>query len=132
MDLKLKGKIAIVTRGTPDTRAFAIVKALTAEGVTVTVPGRRREKLDKAVNGIGRVQPSSQMRPQPKEPMPSSSKFPISTSLSGRTKPGKRVAVIPSPKIKRLKAKRAPPNGLNESPKITAFIGTSGLSQGKR
>jgi NAD(P)-dependent dehydrogenase (short-subunit alcohol dehydrogenase family) len=115
MDLKLKGKIAIVTRGTPDTRAFAIVKALTAEGVTVTVPGRRPEKLDKAVNGIGRVQPSSQMRPQPKEPMPSSSKFPISTSLSGRTKPGKRVAVIPSPKIKRLKAKRAPPKGLNES-----------------
>ena len=91
MDLKLKGKIAIVTRGIPDTLAFAIVKALTAEGVTITVPGRRREKLDKAVNGIGRVQPSSQMRPQPKEPMPSSSKFPISTSLSGRTKPGKRV-----------------------------------------
>jgi NAD(P)-dependent dehydrogenase (short-subunit alcohol dehydrogenase family) len=75
MDLKLKGKIAIVTRGTPDTRAFAIVKALTAAGVTVTVPGRRPEKLDKAVNGIGRVQPSSQMRPQPKSQCPHRASF---------------------------------------------------------
>ena len=36
MDLKLKGKTAIVTGGTAGI-GLAIVKALTAEGVTVTV-----------------------------------------------------------------------------------------------
>jgi NAD(P)-dependent dehydrogenase (short-subunit alcohol dehydrogenase family) len=55
MDLKLKGKTAIVTGGTAGI-GLAIVKALTAEGVTVTVPGRTREKLDKALAGLSGVQ----------------------------------------------------------------------------
>jgi len=55
MDLKLKGKTAIVTGGTAGI-GLAIVKALTAEGVAVTVPGRTREKLDKALAGLVGVQ----------------------------------------------------------------------------
>src|SRR5882757_3818568 len=54
MDLKLKGKTAIVTGGTAGI-GLAIVKALTAEGVTVSVPGRSKEKLDKALTGIPNV-----------------------------------------------------------------------------
>jgi NAD(P)-dependent dehydrogenase (short-subunit alcohol dehydrogenase family) len=46
MDLKLKGKTAIVTGGSAGI-GLAIVQALTAEGVTVTVPGRSKDKLDK-------------------------------------------------------------------------------------
>jgi len=56
MDLKLKGKTAIVTGGTAGI-GLAIVKSLTAEGVTVTVPGRSKEKLDKALTGLPNVRP---------------------------------------------------------------------------
>jgi NAD(P)-dependent dehydrogenase (short-subunit alcohol dehydrogenase family) len=55
MDLKLKGKTAIVTGGTAGI-GLAIVKALTAEGVAVTVPGRSRERLNKALSGVSGVQ----------------------------------------------------------------------------
>jgi NAD(P)-dependent dehydrogenase (short-subunit alcohol dehydrogenase family) len=54
MDLQLKNKTAIVTGGTAGI-GLAIVQALTAEGVTVTVPGRSKEKLDKALTGIANV-----------------------------------------------------------------------------
>jgi NAD(P)-dependent dehydrogenase (short-subunit alcohol dehydrogenase family) len=54
MDLQLKNKTAIVTGGTAGI-GLAIVQALTAEGVTVTVPGRSKEKLDKALAGIANV-----------------------------------------------------------------------------
>jgi len=54
MDLQLKGKTAIVTGGSAGI-GLAITKALAAEGVTVTVPGRNKEKLDKALAGIGNV-----------------------------------------------------------------------------
>jgi NAD(P)-dependent dehydrogenase (short-subunit alcohol dehydrogenase family) len=54
MDLQLRGKTAIVTGGSAGI-GLAITKALAAEGVTVTVPGRSREKLDKALAGIANV-----------------------------------------------------------------------------
>jgi NAD(P)-dependent dehydrogenase (short-subunit alcohol dehydrogenase family) len=54
MDLQLKNKTAIVTGGTAGI-GLAIVQALTAEGVTVTVPGRSKEKLDKALTGITNI-----------------------------------------------------------------------------
>lgn len=54
MDLQLKGKTAIVTGGSAGI-GLAITKALAAEGVSVTVPGRSREKLDKALAGIANV-----------------------------------------------------------------------------
>jgi NAD(P)-dependent dehydrogenase (short-subunit alcohol dehydrogenase family) len=54
MDLQLKNKTAIVTGGTAGI-GLAIVQALVAEGVTVTVPGRSKEKLDKALTGIANV-----------------------------------------------------------------------------
>jgi NAD(P)-dependent dehydrogenase (short-subunit alcohol dehydrogenase family) len=54
MDLKLKGKTAIVTGGSAGI-GLAIVQALAAEGVTVSVPGRSKEKLDKALSGLGNV-----------------------------------------------------------------------------
>ena len=54
MDLKLKGKTAIVTGGTAGI-GLAIVKSLAAEGVTVTVPGRNKEKLDKALADLTNV-----------------------------------------------------------------------------
>jgi NAD(P)-dependent dehydrogenase (short-subunit alcohol dehydrogenase family) len=54
MDLQLKNKTAIVTGGTAGI-GLAIVQALTAEGVTVTVPGRSKEKLNKALTGIPNV-----------------------------------------------------------------------------
>ena len=52
MDLKLKGKTAIVTGGTAGI-GLAIVRELVAEGVTVTVPGRERKKLDSALGTFG-------------------------------------------------------------------------------
>jgi NAD(P)-dependent dehydrogenase (short-subunit alcohol dehydrogenase family) len=54
MDLQLKGKTAIVTGGSAGI-GLAITKALAAEGVIVTVPGRSKEKLDKALAGISNV-----------------------------------------------------------------------------
>lgn len=54
MDLQLKGKTAIVTGGSAGI-GLAITKALAAEGVTVTVPGRSKEKLDSALAGIANV-----------------------------------------------------------------------------
>jgi NAD(P)-dependent dehydrogenase (short-subunit alcohol dehydrogenase family) len=51
MDLQLKNKTAIVTGGTAGI-GLAIAKALTAEGVTVTVPGRTQAKLDKSLAGL--------------------------------------------------------------------------------
>ena len=54
MDLQLKGKTAIVTGGSAGI-GLAITKALAVEGVTVTVPGRSKEKLDKALEGIANV-----------------------------------------------------------------------------
>jgi NAD(P)-dependent dehydrogenase (short-subunit alcohol dehydrogenase family) len=54
MDLKLTGKTAIVTGGSAGI-GLAIVQALTAEGVTVTVPGRSKQKLDKALSGLSNV-----------------------------------------------------------------------------
>jgi NAD(P)-dependent dehydrogenase (short-subunit alcohol dehydrogenase family) len=47
MDLKLKGKTALVTGGTAGI-GLAIVRALIAEGVEVSVPGRTAGKLDEA------------------------------------------------------------------------------------
>src|ERR1700722_2446544 len=54
MDLHLKNKTAIVTGGSAGI-GLAIVKSLTAEGVTVTVPGRSKAKLDKALAGIPNI-----------------------------------------------------------------------------
>jgi NAD(P)-dependent dehydrogenase (short-subunit alcohol dehydrogenase family) len=56
MDLQLKGKTAIVTGGSAGI-GLAITKALVAEGVTVTVPGRSQEKLEKALASIDHVKP---------------------------------------------------------------------------
>ena len=54
MDLQLKNKTAIVTGGSAGI-GLAIVKALIAEGVTVTVPGRTQSKLDQALAGLQNV-----------------------------------------------------------------------------
>jgi NAD(P)-dependent dehydrogenase (short-subunit alcohol dehydrogenase family) len=54
MDLQLKSKTAIVTGGTAGI-GLAIVKALTAEGVHVTVPGRSEAKLEQALKGLSHV-----------------------------------------------------------------------------
>jgi len=54
MDLQLKGRTAIVTGGSAGI-GLAIVEALTAEGVTVTVPGRSKDKLDKALASLSNV-----------------------------------------------------------------------------
>jgi NAD(P)-dependent dehydrogenase (short-subunit alcohol dehydrogenase family) len=54
MDLKLKGKTAIVTGGSAGI-GLAIVQALTAEGVSVTVPGRNKTKLDNSLAGLSNV-----------------------------------------------------------------------------
>ncbi|MDE1162756.1 MAG: SDR family NAD(P)-dependent oxidoreductase [Acidobacteriaceae bacterium] len=56
MDLQLKGKTAIVTGGSTGI-GLAITKALAAEGVIVTVPGRSKDKLEAALQGIPHVQP---------------------------------------------------------------------------
>jgi NAD(P)-dependent dehydrogenase (short-subunit alcohol dehydrogenase family) len=54
MDLQLKGKTAVVTGGSAGI-GLAITKALVNEGVTVTVPGRSQDKLDKALAGVSDV-----------------------------------------------------------------------------
>lgn len=52
MDLKLKGKRALVTGGSAGI-GLAIVKGLVAEGVHVTVPGRDETKLKAALGELG-------------------------------------------------------------------------------
>ncbi|WP_263410787.1 SDR family NAD(P)-dependent oxidoreductase [Terriglobus tenax] len=52
MDLKLKGKQALVTGGSAGI-GLAIVKALVEEGVHVTVPGRDEKKLKAALGEFG-------------------------------------------------------------------------------
>jgi len=52
MDLKLKGKHALVTGGSAGI-GLAIVKGLIAEGVKVTVPGRDEKKLKAALGELG-------------------------------------------------------------------------------
>jgi NAD(P)-dependent dehydrogenase (short-subunit alcohol dehydrogenase family) len=52
MNLQLSGKTAIVTGGTAGI-GLAIARALIDEGVTVTIPGRDRKKLDLAVADLG-------------------------------------------------------------------------------
>lgn len=54
MDLQLNGKTAVVTGGSAGI-GLAIAKALAAEGVSVTVPGRTKEKLDKALAGLSDI-----------------------------------------------------------------------------
>jgi NAD(P)-dependent dehydrogenase (short-subunit alcohol dehydrogenase family) len=54
MDLQLTGKTALVTGGTAGI-GLAIVKALTSEGVTVTVPGRTQAKLEGSLAGLSNV-----------------------------------------------------------------------------
>lgn len=54
MDLKLTGKTALVTGGSAGI-GLAIAKALAAEGVTVTVPGRNQKKLDEALHDIPNI-----------------------------------------------------------------------------
>src|SRR5580658_8084584 len=54
MDLKLKNKTAIVTGGSAGI-GLAIVQALAAEGVHVTVPGRSKQKLDKSLAGVPNI-----------------------------------------------------------------------------
>lgn len=56
MDLQLKGKTAIVTGGSAGI-GLAITKALAAEGVIVTVPGRNKEKLAEALAGVPHAKP---------------------------------------------------------------------------
>jgi NAD(P)-dependent dehydrogenase (short-subunit alcohol dehydrogenase family) len=51
MDLQLKGKAAIVTGGTAGIE-LAIARALSEEGVEVTIPGRTREKLQEALSSL--------------------------------------------------------------------------------
>jgi NAD(P)-dependent dehydrogenase (short-subunit alcohol dehydrogenase family) len=51
MDLQLQGKKAIVTGGSAGI-GLAIARVLSAEGVEVTIPGRNREKLNKAIASI--------------------------------------------------------------------------------
>jgi NAD(P)-dependent dehydrogenase (short-subunit alcohol dehydrogenase family) len=52
MDLKLKGKTAIVTGATGGI-GLEIARALSLEGVKVTIPGRNRSRIDAAVANIG-------------------------------------------------------------------------------
>jgi NAD(P)-dependent dehydrogenase (short-subunit alcohol dehydrogenase family) len=51
MNLKLTGKTAIVTGATAGI-GLAIAKALAMEGVTVTIPGRSRQKVDAAIREV--------------------------------------------------------------------------------
>ncbi len=52
MNLQLEGKTAIVTGGTAGI-GLAIARVLIEEGVTVTVPGRDRKKLDQVLKELG-------------------------------------------------------------------------------
>lgn len=52
MSKKLEGKIALVTGGTTGI-GLATAKCFVAEGATVFITGRRKEKLDEAIREIG-------------------------------------------------------------------------------
>ena len=54
MDLKLKGKTALVTGSTAGI-GFAIAKRLAEEGVDVAITGRNQEKLDAAAVELSKV-----------------------------------------------------------------------------
>lgn len=54
MDLQLRGKTAVVTGGSAGI-GLAIANGLAAEGVSVTVPGRTKEKLDTALAGLSKI-----------------------------------------------------------------------------
>jgi short-subunit dehydrogenase involved in D-alanine esterification of teichoic acids len=74
MDLQLKGKAAIVTGGTAGI-GLAIARALSEEGVEVTIPGRTRKKLQEALSSLpGMPAESKQTSEQQREPLSSSSR----------------------------------------------------------
>jgi NAD(P)-dependent dehydrogenase (short-subunit alcohol dehydrogenase family) len=56
MDLKLSGKIALMT-GSPAGIDYAIAQSLASEGARVYVNGRTRERVDRAAANL-RVHPS--------------------------------------------------------------------------
>lgn len=60
MDLQLKGKTAIVTGATAGI-GLAIARTLAKEGVSVTITGRSRDKLDAAVDQIATAAPDSRV-----------------------------------------------------------------------
>ena len=51
MDLKLKGKKAIVTGGSAGI-GLAVARLLAEEGVEVTIPGRNGKKLNEAIRSL--------------------------------------------------------------------------------
>jgi NAD(P)-dependent dehydrogenase (short-subunit alcohol dehydrogenase family) len=51
MDIQLTGKRAIITGGSAGI-GLAVVRKLAAEGVQVTIPGRNKDKLDRALASI--------------------------------------------------------------------------------
>jgi NAD(P)-dependent dehydrogenase (short-subunit alcohol dehydrogenase family) len=71
MDLKLKGKTAVVTGGTAGI-GLSIVQALAAEGVHVTVPGRTEAKLEQALKGLTHIRAIVADPQLPKAQTPSS------------------------------------------------------------
>jgi NAD(P)-dependent dehydrogenase (short-subunit alcohol dehydrogenase family) len=60
MDLQLTGKTAIITGATAGI-GLAIARTLAREGVTVTITGRSRDKLEAAVAQIATAAPGSQV-----------------------------------------------------------------------
>lgn len=60
INLKLKGKVALVTGSTAGI-GFAIARSLVNEGVSVYVNGRSRERVDHAINQILNDVPSSRI-----------------------------------------------------------------------
>jgi len=61
MDLQLQGKTAIVTGATAGI-GMAIARTLVGEGVSVTITGRHRDKLDEAVAQITAAVPEGSVR----------------------------------------------------------------------
>jgi 3-oxoacyl-[acyl-carrier protein] reductase len=51
MDLKLKGKKAIVTGGSAGI-GLAVARLLAEEGVEVTIPGRNAKKMNEAIRSL--------------------------------------------------------------------------------